>query len=473
MIIVPTEKRFDWQHTPLALFAVVVLNVLVFFLYQSGDNAKFERAFAVYEQYELFTLEWPIYQDYLATQGQAELAEEYAALVDQGLSPSVSAALLVDFDFARYLDDYARDHITNLYYEDWYMDRQAVNKALMSVSFISAGLIPNDLQAFSLLSYQFLHGDIMHLLGNMFFLVVCGFAVEAAIGHLRFLLFYLVTGAVGGLSHLALDMSSSTPLVGASGAVSGVMAMYLGVFRFRKIEFFYWFFVFVGYFRAPALLILPVYVGKEVFDYFNNGESNVAFMAHAGGFVAGGLLMAVSFFINPKLINEEYVEEDQGRDPFQEDLAKVYSYIEHFQFHPALKTVKTMIDAYGPRFELVWLRCNLLKASDSERFDDSVLELLRIKDAEPRHIKQQSVFWGDNSELREKLDDEAIINLGLGFTDSAQFASAEQAVDVLTSRGSEHPQLGVLARKLSQLAHKIRSPRQKEYQQLAERLLAG
>ena len=60
-----------------------------------------------------------------------------------------------------------------------------------------------------------------------------------------------------GFAQVASDWSSTTPLVGASGAISGVMAMYLAVFRLKKIEFFYWFFFFVGYFRAPALLILP------------------------------------------------------------------------------------------------------------------------------------------------------------------------------------------------------------------------
>src|SRR5690606_22718779 len=238
------------------------------------------------------------------------------------------------------------------------------------------GLIPAEMEPLSFISYQFLHGDIMHLLGNMFFLVVCGFAVEAAIGHLRFLLFYLITGIAGGLLHALLNPESSTTLVGASGAVSGVMAMYLGVFRLRKIEFFYWFFIFVGYFRAPALLILPVYVGKELVDYFSDGDSNVAFMAHVGGFVAGAALIAATLLLRPRLVDTEYVEQDQERDPFQEGLARVYGYIENFQFQPALKAVQLMIEEYGPRFELALLRCNLLKIERGEAFKSALLDVL-------------------------------------------------------------------------------------------------
>lgn len=472
MIIVPTEKSFDWKHTPLALFAVVLLNVLVFFVYQSGDQVKLEQASLAYEQYQLFAIEWPIYQEYLVAQDEEERAQSYQTLLDQGFAAEVSMALLMDFEFTRHLEANGREFITNIYYDDWYLNRAAVNAQVSSISFLSAGLIPNDLQAFSLISYQFLHGDIMHLLGNMFFLVVCGFAVEAAIGHLRFLLFYLITGAIGGLCHVALNAAGTTPLVGASGAVSGVMAMYLGVFRFRKIEFFYWFFIFVGYFRAPALLILPIYIGKEVFDHYTNTGSNVAFMAHAGGFAAGGLLMAASLLVNPKLINQAYVEEDQKLDPFQEKLAKVYNYIESFQFRPALRAVQTMIEEYGLRFELALLRCHLLKANNSDSYPSAVLELLRIKGVLPRHIDQQASLWKENTGFMAQLDDEAVVNLGLRFASAGQFATAEETISLLQLRNSEHPQLAILARKLAEAAEGLNhSAKQASYQQLANKLL--
>ena len=123
--------------------------------------------------------------------------------------------------------------------------RKAV-QMLRSTSIARYGLVPSDIRITTLFSHQFMHAGVMHLLGNMVFLILCGFAVEAAIGHWQFLLFYLLSGLAGGLLFTAFDAEGTRPLVGASGAISGVMAMYLWVFRLKKIEFFYWFYAFVG-----------------------------------------------------------------------------------------------------------------------------------------------------------------------------------------------------------------------------------
>src|SRR5690606_1460731 len=79
----------------------------------------------------------------------------------------------------------------------------------------------------TLITYQFLHGGVLHLLSNMLFLWVFGDNVEDAVGHLRFLAFYLLCGVAGGLAHAAFMPSSGLPLVGASGAIAGVIAAYL------------------------------------------------------------------------------------------------------------------------------------------------------------------------------------------------------------------------------------------------------
>ena len=82
-------------------------------------------------------------------------------------------------------------------------------------------------EGLTLLTYQFLHGDILHLLSNMLFLWVFGDNVEDAMGHLKYLMFYLLCGIAGGLAHAAMLPASPLPLIGASGAVAGVIAAYL------------------------------------------------------------------------------------------------------------------------------------------------------------------------------------------------------------------------------------------------------
>merc|ERR1712000_87155 len=104
-------------------------------------------------------------------------------------------------------------------YNRWLEGRSEIREQIASISYLRFGLQPNDLSIPDLLIHQFLHGGFMHLLGNMVFLMICGFVVEAAIGHIAFLAFYLIGGVAAGLTHSLINIQSDTPLVGASGAI--------------------------------------------------------------------------------------------------------------------------------------------------------------------------------------------------------------------------------------------------------------
>jgi membrane associated rhomboid family serine protease len=145
----------------------------------------------------------------------------------------------------------------------------------------------------SLITYQFLHGGFWHLAGNMLFLYIFGDNVEDAMGHRKFLAFYLLCGVIGALAHLAMYQHSKMPLVGASGAISGVMAAYLMLYPKGKI---------FGLLFGFIPMNLPVWAalgGWAMIQLLNGlgssaNEGQVAFFAHIGGFAAG--LVLVRFF---------------------------------------------------------------------------------------------------------------------------------------------------------------------------------
>lgn len=139
-------------------------------------------------------------------------------------------------------------------------------------------------------TYMFLHADWMHLLGNMLFLWVFGDNVEDAMGHVRFFLFYLLCGVCAGLAFAMLGpQASQAPLVGASGAVSGIVAAYLLLFpQVRVWVLLFW--------RVPlrlsALWCLGAWIAFQVFQLlFASEASNVAWLAHIGGLVAGAVFV--------------------------------------------------------------------------------------------------------------------------------------------------------------------------------------
>jgi membrane associated rhomboid family serine protease len=142
----------------------------------------------------------------------------------------------------------------------------------------------------TVLTYAFVHGDVWHLLGNMVFLWVFGDNVEDAMGHLKYLAFYLICAAAGGLAHAALLPGSDGPLVGASGAVAGVVAAYLMLHPRTKL----WILVL---YRIPVRLSarwpLAFWVVLQFVSVFGAEEDEVAWWAHIGGLAAGALLILV------------------------------------------------------------------------------------------------------------------------------------------------------------------------------------
>jgi membrane associated rhomboid family serine protease len=134
----------------------------------------------------------------------------------------------------------------------------------------------------------FLHGSLLHLLGNMLFLWVFGDNVEDAMGHVRFLAFFLICGAVASLIHAVVDPESIRPLIGASGAVSGVVAAYLILYPRVKV----WGLFLKGIpLKVPAYGAIGFWVALQVVSAFFGGDDAVGWFAHLGGFAAGAALV--------------------------------------------------------------------------------------------------------------------------------------------------------------------------------------
>ncbi len=144
---------------------------------------------------------------------------------------------------------------------------------------------------------MFLHGGFMHLAGNMLYLWVFGNNIEAAMGHVKFICFYLLTGVVAALSHALPDMNSQIPMIGASGAISGVLGAYLLLYPQARVLILIPIFFIIKTVRVPAMLVLVIWFLMQLISSVTAGDSEgggVAFGAHIGGFIAG--MVFVTFF---------------------------------------------------------------------------------------------------------------------------------------------------------------------------------
>ena len=148
----------------------------------------------------------------------------------------------------------------------------------------------------TMLTAMFIHGGLMHFIGNMLFLWVFGDNIEDTFGHIRYLAFYLAAGALATLSHYAIEPASPTPLVGASGAISGVMGAYLLLYPRNRIRTLV-IYILITVIELRAVWLLLIWIGLQtVQGLLSIGVSeqvSTAFFAHIGGFVVGAGVGAI------------------------------------------------------------------------------------------------------------------------------------------------------------------------------------
>tara|TARA_R100000789_G_scaffold32717_2_gene36221 strand:+ start:551 stop:1996 length:1446 start_codon:yes stop_codon:yes gene_type:complete len=383
MLIIPAENAINWKRPPWVTLGLMMACVMVFLFYQGADDRKLDAAIEQYLDGNLLALEAPAYEDYLQReirfegdqQSVLEL-QEFQALREQGEQGWQAVTLLFDRDYYQYLQD-NRDLIWSVAERNqWSEQRGAIEEQWISrMSAFQLGLVPSDLSLYTLITYQFLHGGWGHIIGNLLFLFLLGFTVERALGPGKFLVAYLVCGALSGLVFTGFSMGSQIPLVGASGSISGLMGMYVAIYGLQKIRFFYFLGVYFNYFRAPAIAMLPVWLGKEIYDYWFAGATGIAYMAHAGGLLAGAALV---WLLGKSWlqVKEEFFEPEpeQQDEQFTRGYAQAMASVGRMEFDLARRQFEALRENYPDRtvllehlYQLAKLRPDLPEYRDLAR----------------------------------------------------------------------------------------------------------
>jgi len=184
----------------------------------------------------------------------------------------VACALVFFFELS--LDEYSRDYFINTY-----------------------GVVPAHLRPVTLLTSLFIHGGWSHIIGNMLFLWAFGKSLEDAMGHTKFLAFYLIGGVAAGITHVVFNLFTTLPTVGASGAIACVMGAYLVKFPRARIHTLVFLFFFVTMADIPAAFILLYWFVTQLFSEYGSitqtqvMNGGVAYAAHIGGFITGMILV--------------------------------------------------------------------------------------------------------------------------------------------------------------------------------------
>jgi len=170
----------------------------------------------------------------------------------------------------------------------------------IEIIFNTFGVIPirfvefHPLAPISLFSSQFLHGGWLHIIRNLWILYIFGDNVEDRIGHIQYLVFYIITGIVGSLLQVVIQPFSNTPMIGASGAISGVLGAYIFFFPRARVLTFVPIFILPWLVEIPAVIFLGIWFLSQFVNVINEAStivnSGIAYWAHLGGFGAGFIL---------------------------------------------------------------------------------------------------------------------------------------------------------------------------------------
>jgi membrane associated rhomboid family serine protease len=295
MILLPIGHEEEGvRRLPWVTFGVMILCLLAFFMtgrqalfpeddVEAGEEAM--QALEYFVEHPYLELDSDFRKRFLPAEGTDEEFDAYiSAIGTMAGSPPQSAAV-------RASEQEVLDGFTQ--------------KALESFDahpLMRWGLVPNDISLVGLLTHMFLHAGWLHLVGNMLILYLAGPFIEDVWGRPLYLGFYLVAGIVAAFFHIGFNAGSSVPMIGASGAIAGVMGAFLIRYRTTRIRFFYMFgLLFRGTFTAPAWIMLPLWFGQQLFLAMltkNMGDgAGVAYWAHVGGFAFGlgaaGLIVAM------------------------------------------------------------------------------------------------------------------------------------------------------------------------------------
>ncbi|HET8898940.1 MAG TPA: rhomboid family intramembrane serine protease [Rhodanobacteraceae bacterium] len=345
MLILPLHRRLTRSNFPLVTALLIVANVFVLVFLQSSDGRVLKQAQDYYAQSGLGKIEFPAYQQWLLDHPTDPRRLQLLAAAP---APIKLALIESDRDFQDALDSGRIITPTNSAYADWHGKRLEFERLRDSTFTARHAARFKAVEPGRVMWSMFMHAGYAHLIGNMLFLLMLGMLVEGALGPAWFLGLYLAGGIGAAAVSLAWHWGESGYGLGASGAIAALMGAYCVLWGLRKVRVFYWFFVVFDYVRVPALVLLPFWLGWELFSLWSSPNAHVAFEAHAGGIVSGALL---GFALKKTgHVRQGFIEEDERvaqADARNADFDRALHHLGRLEIAPARRLLQD-IDAAEP-----------------------------------------------------------------------------------------------------------------------------
>lgn len=292
MFMMPYVTRLIRGYIPFAIALIVAVCCFNFFVLQANDAQRYQWAYDYYASGVLAPVEAEAFKAHLREQRNGTALRDFEALEAQNAIPLMLQQMEADPQFSARIDQGTLLTTNDPQYHDWRSARaqfEQLESRIVTERFAFDTAAPDWAGA---ITHQFLHGGTGHLVGNMVVLLLVGPVVEALIGFIPFVCLFLIGGIAAAGAQWLVTQGAPGGLIGASGAISAVMAAFAVLLGTRRIPFFYFLVVYFDVIKAPALIALPVWLVNEAVQFYWFGDaSRIAYGAHFGGLLAGALLV--------------------------------------------------------------------------------------------------------------------------------------------------------------------------------------
>lgn len=474
MLILPLARKPDWRRPPVITLLLVLANAAVFFLIQQDDPRHYREAAAYYLQSPLPDIEFPRYIAYLEEQGRHSRARTIReALADKEAGAAVLSRMQGDGPFMARLhrgEVVTPDHPA---FAAWRRARREYEQRLQKVTSQRLGFVPARPEPVDALAHMFLHASLGHLIGNMVFLVLIGYVVEAVVGRLLYVGVYLLGGLIATSAFAAVYADSAVPLVGASGAISGLMGTYVVLFGLRRIPFFYSVLFYFDFVRVPAIVMLPVWLGLEAYQLLFAGVASVAYVAHMGG-LAGGALLGVGLRLAGQ-VDMEFLDRDAREEQDATDMEKGLEHLGNLELDKARERFRALLRRHPDHREALGKLYTVARyRPDSDEFHQLAHRIFALPGTDAATLRFKRETFRDYVTVarpQTRFDPEQFMDLARRFAVGGFPEDAATMVNSLLKQGKEHDRLPQVIMLLARgLARKGDGERARRYMQtLVER----
>ena len=435
-MFLPLDRKPDWKNPPLVTLIILVINVLFWYIWQANDDKYSVEAYEYYVYSGLYKTELKKFEEYrkLNDKLTEKDFENFSRVAQKRMQDMRN-----DGEFQNKLDAEEIIRPGEDIYDDWHSKRTKFVFLRNRVVATKYGITPSHPTLLTYFTNMFLHGSSGHLWGNMVVFVLMGYVVELILGRTLYLIGYLVSGLTAGWLFVVLFPNSAVGGVGASGAIAGVMGMYLVIFGLRKIKFFYFLFVYFDYIRAPAILMLPLFVAYQAIIEFAF-DTNINVAAHIGGLFGGALFAGVLKFI-PGAINIAYVDEKQKEDTFQSDYQQAQQLLASMKIDEAREKFEALLKQRPNDLNIKQNLYNISKYQPAaEPYHHYAAQLLNLSGADRTTIKivhDTFVDYAAKAKPKPRWTPELMISLTTRFALAGYMDDAEKLMNFMLKARSD------------------------------------